>query len=86
MRDDGAAAVAMEVSSHALAMGRVGGAAFDAAVFTNLTRDHLDYHRDFEDYFAAKRKLFDLLKPGAGRRSTSTTPTAGGWPPSCRTL
>lgn len=64
MRDDGAAAVAMEVSSHALAMGRVGGAQFDAAVFTNLTRDHLDYHQDFEDYFAAKRKLFDLLKPG----------------------
>jgi UDP-N-acetylmuramoyl-L-alanyl-D-glutamate--2,6-diaminopimelate ligase len=64
MRDDRAAAVAMEVSSHALAMGRVGGAAFDAAVFTNLTRDHLDYHRDFEDYFAAKRRLFSLLKPG----------------------
>jgi UDP-N-acetylmuramoyl-L-alanyl-D-glutamate--2,6-diaminopimelate ligase len=64
MRRDGAAAVAMEVSSHALAMGRVGGAQFDAAVFTNLTRDHLDYHKDFEDYFAAKRKLFDLLKPG----------------------
>jgi UDP-N-acetylmuramoyl-L-alanyl-D-glutamate--2,6-diaminopimelate ligase len=65
MRGDGAAAVAMEVSSHALAMGRVAGAAFDTAVFTNLTRDHLDYHRDFDDYFAAKRKLFDLLKPGA---------------------
>ncbi|HKI05739.1 MAG TPA: UDP-N-acetylmuramoyl-L-alanyl-D-glutamate--2,6-diaminopimelate ligase [Thermoanaerobaculia bacterium] len=64
MRADGAAAVAMEVSSHALAMGRVGGAAFDTAVFTNLTRDHLDYHPDFEDYFAAKRRLFDLLKPG----------------------
>ncbi|HEV7507246.1 MAG TPA: UDP-N-acetylmuramoyl-L-alanyl-D-glutamate--2,6-diaminopimelate ligase [Thermoanaerobaculia bacterium] len=65
MRGDGAAAVAMEVSSHALAMGRVAGAEFDTAVFTNLTRDHLDYHRDFDDYFAAKRKLFDLLKPGA---------------------
>ena len=64
MRGDGASAVAMEVSSHALAMGRVGGAQFDAAVFTNLTRDHLDYHPDMEDYFAAKRKLFDLLKPG----------------------
>jgi UDP-N-acetylmuramoyl-L-alanyl-D-glutamate--2,6-diaminopimelate ligase len=65
MHGDGATAVAMEVSSHALAMGRVAGAAFDTAVFTNLTRDHLDYHRDFDDYFAAKRKLFDLLKPGA---------------------
>jgi UDP-N-acetylmuramoyl-L-alanyl-D-glutamate--2,6-diaminopimelate ligase len=64
MRDDGAEAVAMEVSSHALAMGRVGGASFDAAVFTNLTRDHLDYHRDMEDYFAAKRQLFGMLKPG----------------------
>ncbi len=64
MRDDGAQAVAMEVSSHALAMGRVGGATFDAAVFTNLTRDHLDYHRDMEDYFAAKRQLFGMLIPG----------------------
>ncbi len=64
MREDGAMAVAMEVSSHALDMGRVEGARFDAAVFTNLTRDHLDYHPDFEDYFAAKRKLFELLKPG----------------------
>ncbi|HEX4497490.1 MAG TPA: UDP-N-acetylmuramoyl-L-alanyl-D-glutamate--2,6-diaminopimelate ligase [Thermoanaerobaculia bacterium] len=66
MRDDGAAAVAMEVSSHALAMGRVDGAGFDAAAFTNLTRDHLDFHPDLEDYFATKRQLFDRLK--AGRR------------------
>jgi UDP-N-acetylmuramoyl-L-alanyl-D-glutamate--2,6-diaminopimelate ligase len=65
MRDAGAAAAAMEVSSHALAMQRVAGAAFDVAVFTNLTRDHLDYHRDMEDYFAAKRQLFSQLKPGA---------------------
>lgn len=64
MRSEGARAVAMEVSSHALAFGRVSGASFDAAVFTNLTRDHLDYHRDMEDYFAAKRKLFGMLKPG----------------------
>jgi UDP-N-acetylmuramoyl-L-alanyl-D-glutamate--2,6-diaminopimelate ligase len=64
MRQAGAAAVAMEVSSHALAMGRVTGAAFDAAVFTNLTRDHLDYHRTLDGYFAAKRRLFDQLKPG----------------------
>ena len=64
MRDDGAAAVVMEVSSHALVMGRVAGAEFDAAAFTNLTRDHLDFHSDFEDYFAAKRRLFDMLKPG----------------------
>ncbi|HSK80638.1 MAG TPA: UDP-N-acetylmuramoyl-L-alanyl-D-glutamate--2,6-diaminopimelate ligase, partial [Thermoanaerobaculia bacterium] len=64
MRNEGAQAVAMEVSSHALAFGRVSGASFDAAVFTNLTRDHLDYHRDMEDYFAAKRKLFGMLSPG----------------------
>jgi UDP-N-acetylmuramoyl-L-alanyl-D-glutamate--2,6-diaminopimelate ligase len=64
MRDDGAGAVAMEVSSHALVLGRVAGAEFDAAAFTNLTRDHLDFHSDFEDYFAAKRRLFDMLKPG----------------------
>lgn len=66
MQDAGAGAVAMEVSSHALAFGRVAGASFDAAVFTNLTRDHLDYHPDMDDYFAAKRQLFGMLK--AGRR------------------
>lgn len=64
MRDAGARAVAMEVSSHALDMGRVAGASFDVAVFTNLTRDHLDYHPDMESYFAAKRKVFRHLKPG----------------------
>ena len=69
MRDAGAAAAAMEVSSHALAQGRVAEAAFDVAVFTNLTRDHFDFHPDFDDYFAAKRRLFGMLKPG-GRRVT----------------
>lgn len=48
----------MEVSSHALAQGRVKGCRFDVAVFTNLTQDHLDFHRDMEDYFAAKALLF----------------------------
>ena len=48
----------MEVSSHALALGRVDGVRFDVAVFTNLTQDHLDFHRDMEDYFAAKATLF----------------------------
>ena len=62
---EGIPAAAMEVSSHALALGRVEGCRFDLAVFTNLTRDHLDFHRDMEDYFAAKRELFDLRKPGA---------------------
>ena len=54
--------VTMEVSSHALALARVYGIRFHTAVFTNLTRDHLDYHRTMEDYFAAKRMLFE----GAG--------------------
>lgn len=64
MREAGARAVAMEVSSHALDMGRVTGTDFDVAVFTNLSRDHLDYHPDMESYFAAKRRLFGMLKPG----------------------
>jgi len=55
----GAKEAVMEVSSHALAQGRVFGIAFDVAVFTNLTRDHLDYHHTMEEYFAAKRLLFE---------------------------
>ena len=56
--DSGADAAFMEVSSHALDQGRVNGVGFDAALFTNLSRDHLDYHRDLDDYFRAKSKLF----------------------------
>ena len=54
----GVEGVAMEVSSHALELERVRGIDFDAAIFTNLTRDHLDFHRTMEDYFAAKQLLF----------------------------
>ena len=65
MVDAGCRACVMEVSSHALALRRVDGTAFAAAVFTNLTRDHLDYHGDMESYFTAKRRLFDMLPSGA---------------------
>ncbi len=65
MVEQGAAACVLEVSSHALAMRRVDRTRFDAAVFTNLTRDHLDFHADMADYFEAKRRLFDMLPPGA---------------------
>jgi UDP-N-acetylmuramoyl-L-alanyl-D-glutamate--2,6-diaminopimelate ligase len=58
---EGGQAAVMEVSSHALAQERVWGFHFAAAVFTNLTQDHLDYHIDFESYFAAKRRLFEGL-------------------------
>jgi UDP-N-acetylmuramoyl-L-alanyl-D-glutamate--2,6-diaminopimelate ligase len=58
MREQSVEACAMEVSSHALVQGRVDGVLFDVAVFTNLGRDHLDFHADEEDYFQAKASLF----------------------------
>ncbi len=65
MLADGAKAAALEVSSHALALDRVEGCRFDVVVFTNLTRDHLDFHGTMESYYLAKKRLFDLRKPGA---------------------
>jgi UDP-N-acetylmuramoyl-L-alanyl-D-glutamate--2,6-diaminopimelate ligase len=65
MRTRGCAACAMEVSSHALVLHRADHLRFAAAVFTNLTRDHLDFHGDMQQYFAAKRRLFTMLPPGA---------------------
>jgi UDP-N-acetylmuramoyl-L-alanyl-D-glutamate--2,6-diaminopimelate ligase len=65
MRDSGAKACVMEVSSHSLDLRRVEGLRFAAAIFTNLTRDHLDWHGDMETYFAAKRRLFEGLDAGA---------------------
>lgn len=68
----GAEAVAIEVSSHALAQERVRGLDFDVGVFTNLSRDHLDYHRDMEEYFLAKSKLFtDYLNASAKPRKAA---------------
>jgi UDP-N-acetylmuramoyl-L-alanyl-D-glutamate--2,6-diaminopimelate ligase len=58
MRERGVTTCAMEVSSHALVMGRVDGVVFDVAVFLNLGRDHLDFHHDIADYFDAKASLF----------------------------
>ncbi len=62
MRHDGVDAVIMEVSSHALELRRADDIDFDAVVFTNLTRDHLDFHHDFESYFNAKKRIFGLLE------------------------
>jgi UDP-N-acetylmuramoyl-L-alanyl-D-glutamate--2,6-diaminopimelate ligase len=58
MVDAGVTRAVMEVSSHALALGRTHGVPFAAAVFTNLSRDHFDFHRNFDDYYETKRKLF----------------------------
>jgi UDP-N-acetylmuramoyl-L-alanyl-D-glutamate--2,6-diaminopimelate ligase len=74
MLDAGDRACAMEVSSHALALGRAGGIRFAAVVFTNLTQDHLDFHPTMEDYYLAKRRLF---LPGDGASaSTAARPGA----------
>jgi UDP-N-acetylmuramoyl-L-alanyl-D-glutamate--2,6-diaminopimelate ligase len=64
MVNRGCGACAMEVSSHALSLHRVDGMRFSAAVFTNLTREHLDFHGDMTGYFAAKRRLFEMLPAG----------------------
>jgi UDP-N-acetylmuramoyl-L-alanyl-D-glutamate--2,6-diaminopimelate ligase len=63
MLDSGDVACAMEVSSHALELHRADAIKFAAAIFTNLTQDHLDFHPTMEDYFAAKRRLFTEAKP-----------------------
>jgi UDP-N-acetylmuramoyl-L-alanyl-D-glutamate--2,6-diaminopimelate ligase len=63
-RDAGGRYAVLEASSHALSMDRLWGCHFAAAVFTNLTREHMDYHKTFDDYFAAKRRLF--IGTGAG--------------------
>jgi UDP-N-acetylmuramoyl-L-alanyl-D-glutamate--2,6-diaminopimelate ligase len=84
MRERGVDSVAMEVSSHALALGRVDGTRFDVGAFTNLTQDHLDFHGDMEHYFAAKRMLFDgraraeavVVDDEYGRRLAAERPQA----------
>jgi UDP-N-acetylmuramoyl-L-alanyl-D-glutamate--2,6-diaminopimelate ligase len=84
MARSGVSAVVMEVSSHALVLGRVGGVRFAAAGFTNLGRDHLDFHGDLENYFQAKAMLFDgraerdvvTVDDDAGRRLAGLRPGA----------
>src|SRR4029079_9162128 len=66
MRERGVEAVAMEVSSHALALGRVDGTTYDVALFTNLSEDHLDFHADLEEYFQVKATLFTPLRSRLG--------------------
>ncbi|WP_420802386.1 UDP-N-acetylmuramoyl-L-alanyl-D-glutamate--2,6-diaminopimelate ligase [Streptomyces taklimakanensis] len=66
MRERGVRSVAMEVSSHALVLGRVDGCVFDVAVFNNLSPEHLDFHPDMEDYFRAKAQLFTSARSRAG--------------------
>jgi UDP-N-acetylmuramoyl-L-alanyl-D-glutamate--2,6-diaminopimelate ligase len=67
-RDGGATLAALEVSSHALALRRVEDVGFDAAVFTNLASDHLDFHKSQEEYFRAKLRLFELLTASASAK------------------
>ncbi|HEV2255923.1 MAG TPA: UDP-N-acetylmuramoyl-L-alanyl-D-glutamate--2,6-diaminopimelate ligase [Streptosporangiaceae bacterium] len=81
MAERAVTAAAMEVSSHSLALGRVGGTSFDVAVFTNLSQDHLDFHPDLEDYFRVKASLFMPPVLGViniddkyGRRLASSAP------------
>ncbi|MGM5593991.1 UDP-N-acetylmuramoyl-L-alanyl-D-glutamate--2,6-diaminopimelate ligase [Corynebacterium glucuronolyticum] len=69
MRDAGVTHVVMEVSSHAIALGRVGGVDFDIALFTNLSQDHLDFHPTMEDYFHTKAKLFVPGSPLRAKKS-----------------
>ena len=71
MADAGCTHVVMEVSSHALCLHRVDGVTFDVGVFTNLTQDHLDFHKTMEEYCRAKAMLFARSKVGGGERGRS---------------
>lgn len=71
MADDGVTHVIMEVSSHALELNRVDDVAFDNVIFTNLTGDHIDFHKTMDKYFEAKKKLFDLLNASPKQNKTA---------------
>jgi UDP-N-acetylmuramoyl-L-alanyl-D-glutamate--2,6-diaminopimelate ligase len=81
MRENGQRAVAMEISSHALDQERTADLALDVAVLTNLSRDHLDYHRDMESYVAAKLRILDLLRAAPRRRKRPGTAVINGADP-----
>lgn len=74
MRDEGVEVVVMEVSSHSLDQLRVHGITFDVAAFTNLTQDHLDFHKTFENYLAAKKKLFSQCRSACANADDASTP------------
>ena len=78
IRDAGGKYAVLEASSHSLAMDRLWGCHFQAAVFTNLTREHMDYHKTFEDYFAAKKRLFEGTGSGAPEVAILNTDDAYG--------
>jgi UDP-N-acetylmuramoyl-L-alanyl-D-glutamate--2,6-diaminopimelate ligase len=84
MLENGCRSAIMEVSSHALALKRVDGMHFAAAIFTNLTRDHLDFHEDMETYFAAKRRLFEMLDADTPGIINADDPRAPALLASCR--
>jgi UDP-N-acetylmuramoyl-L-alanyl-D-glutamate--2,6-diaminopimelate ligase len=77
MADAGLLHAVVEVASHALALRRVDGTRFAAAVFTNLTQDHLDFHRSLEEYRAAKRRLFEMVEPGGVAVVNADDPQGG---------
>jgi UDP-N-acetylmuramoyl-L-alanyl-D-glutamate--2,6-diaminopimelate ligase len=83
MVDRGCRACAMEVSSHALALRRVDGMTFAAGIFTNLTRDHLDFHADMEAYYQAKRRLYEMLPEGAPALINADDPRAASLAETC---
>ncbi len=69
MKESGVKNVSMEVSSHSLARKRVDGCNFDAAIFTNISQDHLDYHNSMENYFEAKKRLFEEVLKGSNKKN-----------------
>lgn len=79
MAENQCAGVAMEVSSHALAQSRARAVAFDAAIFTNLTQDHLDFHATMEDYFEAKALLFEQVVNQSTKKPTAVINTDDPW-------